>query len=136
MVLPWFDADLEKFNDRWQRRGELMAGIGATAAFTWLAAALPSLSTTHTDIWPPLAVAVAVAAGGLYAVIAADTDRGWLPGRGELHQTAEGRSVGEFVSETVSGIQANAPQRALVNSLNRLASELERMNDSAPDDSR
>jgi len=88
----------------WKRRGELAVTIGLTALFTWLAAAVPTAHQTHVDIWPPIGVALAATAAGIYALVALERTMStqgdiearvrrqrhwWLPGKADAIRRAD-----------------------------------------------
>lgn len=97
--MSWTDPEFERFRAVWQRRGELMAAAGLTGLFTWLAAALPSASQTHVDIWPPIGVAGALGLAGLYVLIAVEAHKGWLPGRKKIEKGELGRAMVQSMDE-------------------------------------
>lgn len=93
LVRQWKDSELHDYHDHWERRGELLVSVGGTSTFVWLAAALPSEHSTHVDIWPPIAVSLVVVLAGIYVIMAAETERGWLPGRQRIRDTSRGRAM-------------------------------------------
>ena len=96
MVAPWKDSELDAFHERWQRRGELLVSISVTSAFVWLAAVLPTVHATHVNIWPPIGIALAMLAVGIWVIVAAETGKLWLPGRQGIRRTALGRAMTEM----------------------------------------
>jgi len=127
MVTEWRDPDLERFQNRWQRWGELMVTVGLTGAFVWLAAALPNQSTTHTDIWPPIAVVVVIAAFGAYAIAAAEIQRLWLPGRKRIGRSAEGRMFAQGIQADVEKMDVSRDASEVAEAIHSLGRSVERL---------
>jgi hypothetical protein len=119
----WNDPVLERFYDRWQKRGELMATVGGTAIFTWLASALPTAHQTHVSIWPPLFVGIAVVVAGIYAIAASDNKTWWLPGRRRAQQDQPRRMVA--VGSEMGRDDENA--RKIADALNALGESLKQI---------
>lgn len=79
------------FYERRLRQGEAAIGASVIGMITWLVAALPTQEQTGVDIWPLLAVFGVIAVLGGYVIVAAETKRGWLPGRKAMEAERRGR---------------------------------------------
>jgi hypothetical protein len=99
----------------------MLVVAGITAIATWLSAALPSEKTTHVNIWPPLGVFAVIAILGIYAIVAAERKRLWLPGRKAFKEGQERRFI-EHAPDVWDD-----PNRHVTEAINKLTEAVNRL---------